>query len=91
MVAPCQHDPPIPKVCRLCKLLTTDARYQALWANSEPIVPPQAPTRSLPCIFLGDVRDRLGCSCPGRWLRGCDLHETTTINSCKTCTDYLSE
>ncbi len=49
----------------------------------EPSVP-----RSLACVYLGDVIDRRGCPCPGKWLRRCGLHGTCTVEVCKSCPDY---
>lgn len=91
MPPPCRHDPPLPEICRLCYLQVHDVRYQNLWKATASVPIPEPPHRSLPCIFLGTVRDRLDCTCPGRWLRGCSLHETTTLQICKICTDYVSE
>jgi hypothetical protein len=83
---PCHADhAPSPATCRLCWLYEHDARYRALWDGTPP------PARSLPCIHLGEVIDRLGCPCPGRWLRRCGLHTTCTVETCKGCEDYQEE
>jgi hypothetical protein len=50
--------------------------------------PPQAAPRSLPCIYLGGVLDRLGCACPAKWQRACGVHAHCTLEACKTCPDY---
>jgi hypothetical protein len=75
--------------CRLCWLFHHDAAYRALWGGSSPAVPSRP--RSLPCIHLGEVIDRLGCPCPGRWLRRCGLYGSTTIEHCKSCPDYQED
>ena len=81
MSRPCERDHPgSPATCRLCWLYENDAGYRALWDG--------APSRSLPCVHLGDVIDRLGCACPGRWLRRCGLHAVCTLEVCKRCEDY---
>jgi hypothetical protein len=45
----------------------------------------------LDCIHLGEVLDRLGCNCQKRWLRRCDVHQTTTLRDCAACSDYEPE
>jgi hypothetical protein len=90
MTRPCFCDraacgqPYTPEQCRVCWLYHNDRDYRALW-DGETSAP--AP-RSLPCLYLGDVLDRLDCACPGRWLRGCAVHTVCTIKQCKTCRDY---
>jgi hypothetical protein len=79
--------------CKTCWLYHHDDDYHQLWggegkAAKAPLVTRQ---RSLPCLYLGEVVDRLGCPCPGRWLRRCGLHGTTTIEQCKTCSDYQED
>lgn len=86
MSRPCDHDggPEIPG-CRVCWLYHHDPAYRALWDGT----PPPAPApRSLPCVYLGEILDRLGCACPGRWVRGCGLHGSCTLERCKACPDY---
>jgi hypothetical protein len=93
---PCNHagQAPQPDTCRVCFWYVHSQQYRALWASGEPaefgLAPeqPTGPARSLPCIYLGEVTDRLGCACPARWLRGCALHGTCTIERCKACPDY---
>jgi hypothetical protein len=72
--------------CRLCWLALNDSAYR----QEPPAVPDPPPhaSRSLPCLHLGEVIDRLGCPCPGRWLRQCGVHGTTTVQQCKQCPDY---
>jgi hypothetical protein len=83
---PCERDhAPSPATCRLCWLYEHDGAYRALWDGAPP-PPPGA--RSLPCIYLGDVIDRGGCPCPGKWRRRCALHGACTVETCKTCPDY---
>jgi hypothetical protein len=83
MSRPCQTDhAPRPDSCRLCWLYEHDDAYRALW-DGRPV-----PDRSLPCVYLGDVLDRLGRPCPGKWLRRCGRHGTCTIETCRTCGDY---
>jgi hypothetical protein len=71
--------------CRVCWLYHNDPAYRALWENSEPS------PRSLPCVFLGEVIDRLGCPCPARWRRGCAVHGECSLELCKACPDYQTE
>jgi hypothetical protein len=73
-----------PDYCRLCWLYHHDPAYRALWGEGQT-------GRSLPCIHLGEVIDRRGCLCPGRWLRQCGLFGTTTIEQCKECGDYQED
>jgi hypothetical protein len=81
---PCHADHELrPEACRLCWLYEHDAAYRALW-DGQAVVP----VRSLPCVYLGEVTDRLGCACPGRWLRKCAVHGSCTIEVCKACPDY---
>jgi hypothetical protein len=82
-------EPYAPPYCRLCWLYAHDADYRRLWDNQADQAghPPQ-PNRGLPCIYLGTVEDRLGCPCPGKWVRKCDLHGRCTLETCKTCRDY---
>lgn len=70
--------------CRLCWLYQYDADYRNFWDASDTPVPP----RSAPCIFLGEVIDKLNCPCPNRWVRKCEIHQTCTIAQCKVCEDY---
>jgi hypothetical protein len=44
--------------------------------------------RSLPCVYLGDVKDRVNCPCPKMWVRACALHSECTLEQCKVCPDY---
>jgi hypothetical protein len=46
------------------------------------------PARAAPCIHLGPVIDRMGCNCPLRHVRRCDVHGTCTLAVCQTCPDY---
>ena len=83
---PCERDHSLrPTTCRLCWLYEHDDGYRVMW-DGTPAAPP--PERSLPCVHLGDVIDRLGCPCPGRWLRQCGLHGECTLDICKRCDDY---
>lgn len=98
---PCEHQTPLPG-CRVCELACTREDYARLYREPWPApttcesafpVPPAAPTRrrNLPCLYLGEVLDRLGCPCPGRWLRACAIHSACTIEVCKSCPDYDPE
>jgi hypothetical protein len=40
------------------------------------------------CFHLGRVTNRLGCNCPKRWRRRCDLYGQTSLTECRTCPDY---
>jgi hypothetical protein len=86
---PCSADHPDPgvtkDVCRVCYLYCVREEYRRLWQDDGTPVPR---ARSLPCLFLGEVLDRLGCQCPARWLRACALHKVTTLIACKDCKDY---
>ncbi|HKI34807.1 MAG TPA: hypothetical protein VKA46_23320 [Gemmataceae bacterium] len=84
---PCHADHPLsPALCRLCFLYVNDSGYRALWDG--PPAEPAPPARALPCVYLGEVLERGGCPCPGKWLRGCGLHAVCTLEVCKTCEDY---
>lgn len=83
--------------CRLCWLYHHDAAYHRLWGGdgsvqavmtegTDPLT--DRPSRSEPCIYLGDILDKLDCACPARWVRGCAVHQTCTLQRCKTCPDY---
>jgi hypothetical protein len=96
---PCdgQHPPnsPGPYVkgeCRVCWLYEHDPQYRALWGEraAPPAGPGPAPppARPLPCVYLGAVVDRLGCPCPARWVRRCEVHGTCTVRQCQACPDY---
>jgi hypothetical protein len=75
--------------CRLCWLYHNDPAYRALWGAPGGADGPPAPAaRSLPCLFLGPVLDKVGCACPARWLRACEVHTVTTLARCKECPDY---
>lgn len=65
-----------PNECRVCWL-----RLQR---------PPSSGTmrRSLPCLYLGKVVDKQGCTCPAKWLRHCDIHKVCNLDQCKNCPDY---
>ena len=94
MPRPCESDHAFgPQTCRLCWLYQHDGAYRALWGGAPPGPSAAAAParRSLPCVHLGEVIDRLGCPCPGRWLRRCGLHAATTIEQCKTCADYQDD
>jgi hypothetical protein len=87
---PCRHEPRNPDSCHLCWLYENDPGYRALWDGNPMPLLSQGPsqTRSLPCIFLGEVIDKLDCPCPGKWLRTCALHKICTLTVCKKCEDY---
>jgi hypothetical protein len=82
--------------CRLCWLFVTDPAYRQLWGGSDP-TPTPGPAgegfaeRNFPCIYLGDVLDKLNCPCPAKWVRKCGLHDICTIDGCKSCPDYEPE
>ena len=86
---PCCHADSEPG-CHLCLLFDTNPAYRQLWGGG-PLPaspPPAAVTRSLPCLYLGEVVDKLGCPCPGKWVRKCGIHGACTITGCKSCPDY---
>lgn len=83
MTKPCGHDKPDPN-CPTC-LLSSDPAFAGAWG----IAPPKRSPRGLPCAYLGEVTDKRGCNCPGRWKRKCALHGEITIgDNCGTCGDY---
>lgn len=47
--------------------------------------------RNQPCLFLGEVMDKLDCPCPAQWLRACAIHKVCTLTQCKICVDYQPE
>ncbi len=61
--------------CRVC------------WLRLGSVERPSA-RRSLPCLYLGAVKDQLKCPCPQHWLRACELHAECTLRQCKVCPDY---
>lgn len=81
-------EPYAPPFCRLCWLYAHDPVYRALWDSEGGASASPHPGRALPCIYLGPVLDRLGCPCPGKWVRRCELHQRCTIEVCKCCPDY---
>jgi hypothetical protein len=87
---PCMHrgQQPLARSCRVCELFETSREHRQLWGGPPPAGEKR---RSLPCIFLGEVLDRRGCPCPGKWLRACALHGPILIEQCKTCGDYEAE
>jgi hypothetical protein len=88
MNRPCTCDRP---GCRPCRLFRENEAYRQLWGGL-----PQGTgnpggedlRRALPCIFLGEVLDRLNCPCPAKWARRCAIHEVCTLEGCKACEDY---
>jgi len=83
---PCDHAQqgrPAPG-CRVCELYFADPAYRALWDGEAKA------GRSLPCLRLGDVLDKGGCNCPGKWVRACELYGTCTLERCKACPDYAT-
>lgn len=84
---PCGHDGR-QEGCPVCLLFAGDPAFRAAWGGKE--VPAQAPVRSLPCVYLGEVTDKAGCNCPGRWKRKCALlrKEVTIGDDCKSCDSY---
>lgn len=88
MAAPCGHGTPVDG-CPACALFGGDPLFRALWGGGPAPVTP-APARSLPCVYLGEVTDRLGCPCPGRWKRKCALKcaEVSINDDCRACPDY---
>jgi hypothetical protein len=73
------------EACRLCWLYRHDERYRALWDGQ---VDGPSKKRTALCVHVGPVRDRLGCPCLRKWLRGCDVHGTCTLETCAACPDY---
>jgi hypothetical protein len=68
-----------PNQCRICWLRL----------NKPPSVArPSGGTRWSPCLFLGEVLDKLGCSCPAKWIRTCAIHKVCNLDQCKSCSDY---
>ncbi len=72
---------------------------------SIPASPKVTASRTNDCIYLGDTVQSPGnrtdnngrvCSCRGKWLHGCKLHQECTISEqrvelacCQTCLDYV--
>lgn len=77
--------------CRLCWLYHHDDAFRAYYDAAPRANLPQPPARTLPCLYLGSVLDRLGCPCPGKWQRRCSIHSVCTLEMCKTCPDYEPE
>jgi hypothetical protein len=95
---PCGHlnprlpNPWSPDYCRICLLYETNEAYRALW-DGQLVVPnpegsPELEGRKRPCLFLGEVLDKLDCPCPGQWLRKCKVLGTCNIQACKACKNY---
>jgi hypothetical protein len=40
------------------------------------------------CKHIGKVIDRKDCNCPKKWIRQCDLHETTDWKKCMGCPNF---
>ncbi|NBW35452.1 MAG: hypothetical protein EBR30_10630 [Cytophagia bacterium] len=40
------------------------------------------------CKHIGKVIDRKDCNCPKKWVRQCDLHETTDWKKCMGCPNF---
>ncbi len=76
-----------PGQCRVCWLWLNEPAFRMAWED-DATAPLLGPPRHLPCVYLGEVVDRLGCPCPGKWLRGCALHGACTLEGCKRCPDY---
>jgi hypothetical protein len=86
--------------CRLCWLYRFAPAYRELWDSETGSTPVPTPReRPADCIHLGRILDRLGRTCPGCWLRVCDLYERCVVGheppegvrSCQDCLDYMSE
>jgi len=78
-----------PNECRICWLrlnrhLPSAIRYPAV--SGQRIA--DGGQRSSPCLFLGEVLDKLGCSCPAKWIRACAIHKVCNLDQCKSCPDY---
>lgn len=43
------------------------------------------------CTHIGKVIDRKNCNCPKKWIRQCDIHETTDWKKCMACPNYQPE
>jgi hypothetical protein len=71
--------------CRLCWLFRHDGRYQSLWATQTGL---PLTRRESTCVHLGPVLDRLGCPCPRKWRRSCEVYQTCTLEICQHCPDY---
>lgn len=65
--------------CRVC------------WLRLQQPELPAREQRTAPCLFLGEVLDQLGCPCPARWLRRCEIHKVCTLEQCKVCPDYHAD
>ena len=74
--------------CRLCWLYCHDERYRTLWDGRAVAAATTRVTRRALCVHLGRVVDRLGCACPRKWVRGCDMHGTCSLETCAVCPDY---
>lgn len=43
------------------------------------------------CTHIGKVIDRKDCNCPKKWIRKCEIHETTDWKKCMSCPNYQPE
>lgn len=43
------------------------------------------------CTHIGKVIDRKDCNCPKKWIRQCEIHETTDWKKCMNCPNYQPE
>lgn len=43
------------------------------------------------CTHIGKVIDRKDCNCPKKWIRQCEIHETTDWKKCMSCPNYQPE
>jgi hypothetical protein len=75
-----------PHQCRVCWLRLKKVRSEQRESEEKNRMP--VFTRSAPCLFLGEIVDKLGCACPAKWIRCCTIHKACNLERCKNCPDY---
>ena len=83
----CNHTPPAPESCYLCKLYMTRPDYRRAW-DGEPAAPATRPRIPTKCVHLGPILERQNCACEGKHIRACAKHGKTTIGDCYQCKDF---
>jgi len=71
------------RILEMANSITTQNPYQDE-------IPFNAPSLRNPekCKHIGKVIDRKDCNCPKKWIRQCDLHETTDWKKCMGCPNF---